>query len=104
VTLALAEQGNSSSTSAPNSPRPLSVDAPQDNTTTQEYTETTASIPEELREASGHDTPAQGLKEWEQQETQAVRETLARREPREDELVIDEGVVEIQQLEEVRGK
>jgi hypothetical protein len=99
--LALVEQGNPSSTSAPSSPRPRLADAPQVNAMTQECTETTSSRPEQQREASRLGTPAQG---WKQQESQAIGETLACWEPREDELVVGEGGLEMQQQEEVRGK
>jgi hypothetical protein len=90
---------NSSSTCAPSSPRPHSVDAPYNKINTQEHTETTGSRPEELRDASRHGTPAQGLEDWEQQGTQAVGET-----PREDDLMDNGDGVDMQQQEEVRGK
>jgi hypothetical protein len=66
---------------------------------TQEHTKTTGSRPEELRDASRHGTPAQGFEDWEQQGTQAVRET-----PREDDLMDNGDGVDMQQQEEVRGK
>ncbi|KAE8440871.1 hypothetical protein EG329_006358 [Mollisiaceae sp. DMI_Dod_QoI] len=71
--LALAEQGNSPSASAPTPSRPRSVEAPQDEIQSRERTETTGSRPEELQDASRHGT-AQGLEEWERQETEMVAE------------------------------
>jgi hypothetical protein len=76
--LALIEQGNSSSASAPTSPRPHSAEAPQDETQSRERTETTTGskpeeLQEELQDVSRHGT-AQGLEEWEQQETEVVVE------------------------------
>ena len=93
VSLALAEQVNSSSASAPSSPRTRSVEAPQGEIMCRERTETTGSKPEELQDTSRHGTPAQGLEEWEQRETQVVVETLGRRELREGELVGEGGGV-----------
>lgn len=104
LTLALGEQGNPSSTRAPSSPRSRLAVALQDDTTTQECTEITISGREELQEASRYGTPAQGLEEWAQQETQVAGETLAQRDPQEEELVVDGGEVDMQQQEEVRGK
>lgn len=92
--LALVEQVNSSSASAPSSPRPRSVDAPQDEIRGREGTETIGSRPEELRDASRHGTPAQGREEWEQQETQVVVETLGKMELREEALVGEGGGVD----------
>jgi hypothetical protein len=104
LTLALVEQGNPSSASVPSFPYSRSADAPQHNTTTQERTEITVSSREELGEASPYSAPAQGLQEWEQQETQVAGETLGDREPREEELGVDGGEVQMQQQEDVRGK
>jgi hypothetical protein len=56
--LALVEQVNSSSASAPSSLCPRSVKAPQDEIKSRERTETTSSRLEELRDASRHSTPA----------------------------------------------
>jgi hypothetical protein len=103
VALALLEEANSSSTSAPSSPR-HSVDPPQDKINTQEHTETAGSRPEELRDATRHGTPSQGLEEWKQQETQVVGGSLARRELREEELAGDVGGAEMQQQKEIRGE
>ncbi|CZR65235.1 uncharacterized protein PAC_15135 [Phialocephala subalpina] len=71
--LALSEQGNSPSASAPTPSRPRSVEAPQDEIQSRERTETTGSRPEELQDASPHGT-AQGLEEWEQRETEVAAE------------------------------
>lgn len=49
--LALEEQVDSSSASAPGSSNPRLVDAPQDETQSRENTETTGSRPGELRDA-----------------------------------------------------
>jgi hypothetical protein len=71
--LALIEQGNLSSASAPTSLRPRSVEAQQVEIHSQEHTETTGSRPEELQDTSRHGT-AQSLEEWEQLETEEVVE------------------------------
>ena len=102
--LALVEQVDSSSPSTPSSPRPRSVEAPQDEIKSRERTETTGSRPEELRDASRHGTPAQGLEEWEQRETRMVVEKLGRRELWEEELVGEAGGVAMQQQEELAGQ
>jgi hypothetical protein len=101
--LALVEQVNSSSASAPSSPRPRSVQASQDESKSRESTEITGSRPEELRDTSRHGTPAQGLEEWEQRETRVV-ETPGRSEPRGGELVGEAGGVAMQQQEELEGQ
>jgi hypothetical protein len=75
--LALKEQQvESSSASTPTSPIPRSVEAPPDETQSQERTKTTGSRPEELQDTSRHGT-AQGLEEWELQETEVVVEGAA---------------------------
>lgn len=58
-----------------NSPRPNSVEAPPDESQNREYIEIINSRPEELRGASRYSIIAQGLEEWEQQETQVVVQT-----------------------------
>jgi hypothetical protein len=58
--LAFLEQGNSSSASAPTSPCPRSVEAPQDEIQSRERTDTTGKRLEELQNTSRHGT-AQGL-------------------------------------------
>jgi hypothetical protein len=78
------QQVESSSAGTPTSPSPRSAEAPQDETQIRERTENTGSRPEELQDTSRHGT-AQGLEEWEQQET---------------EVVVEGGVVAIQQQEE----
>ena len=69
--LALEEQVKSSSASAPTSPSPRSVEAPQDEIQSRERSEATGSRPEELQEVSRHGT-AQGLEEWEHRESEVV--------------------------------
>ncbi|KAF8846493.1 hypothetical protein BDZ45DRAFT_454874 [Acephala macrosclerotiorum] len=71
--LALEEQGNSSSASAPTSSHPRSVEALQDEIQSRERSETPGSRPEELQDASRHGT-AQGLEEWGRRETEVVVE------------------------------
>jgi hypothetical protein len=71
--LALAEQGNSPSGSAPTPSRPCSVEVLQNEIQSRERTETTGSRPKKLQDASRHST-AQGLGEWKQQETEMVAE------------------------------
>ncbi|KAF8847684.1 hypothetical protein BDZ45DRAFT_754641 [Acephala macrosclerotiorum] len=71
--LALEEQGNSSSASAPTSSHPRSVEAPQDEIQSRERSETPGSRPEELQDTSRYDT-AQGLEEWGRRETEVVVE------------------------------
>ena len=80
---------NSSSACAPVSPHHRLVEAPQDKIQSRERTESTGSRPEEPRDASRHDTPAQAFKEWEL---------------REEELVGEAGGVEMQQQEEIAGQ
>jgi len=70
------------------SPTPRSVDAPGNDTQSRERTETTSSRPEELQDTSRHGT-AQGLEEWEQQET---------------EVVVEGGAVAMQQQEELAAQ
>lgn len=87
--LALEEQQvESSSAGTPTSPSPRSVEAPQDETQSRDRTETTGSRPEELQDTSRHGT-AQGLEEWEQQET---------------EVVVEGGAVAMQQQEELAAQ
>ncbi|KAL2063229.1 hypothetical protein VTL71DRAFT_5033 [Oculimacula yallundae] len=57
------------SAGTPTSPSPRSAEAPPDGIQSREYTETTSSRPEELQDTSGNGT-AQGLREWELQETE----------------------------------
>lgn len=102
--LALVEQVNSSSASAPSSPRLRSVEASQDESLSQERTETTASRPDEPRDASRHGTPAQGLEKWEQLETRVAAEPLGRRDLQEEELVGEVGGVEMQPQEDLAGQ
>jgi hypothetical protein len=99
--LALLEQVKLLSASALNSPRPSSVEAPPDESQSRECTEITSSRPEEPRGASRQGTPAQGLEEWEQKETQVVVQTLGRSELGEEELAREAGGVEMQQQEEL---
>jgi hypothetical protein len=68
--LALIEQGDLLSASVLTSPSPHSVEAPQDEIRSREHSETTGGRPEELRDASQRGTPAQGLEEWEQRESE----------------------------------
>jgi hypothetical protein len=87
--LALKEQQvESSSTGTSTSPSPRSAEAPQDETQIRERAENTGSRPEELQDTSRHGT-AQGLEEWEQQET---------------EVVVEGGVVAMQQQEELAAQ
>jgi hypothetical protein len=87
--LALEEQQvESSSAGTPTSPRPRSVEAPPDETQSRERTKTTGSRPEELQDTSRHGT-AQGLEEWELQET---------------EVVVKGGAVAMQQQEELAAQ
>ncbi|KAH6704184.1 hypothetical protein BKA61DRAFT_183702 [Leptodontidium sp. MPI-SDFR-AT-0119] len=70
--LALEEQHvESSSAGTPTPLSPRSVEAPPDETQSRERTETTGSRPEELQDTSRYGT-AQGLEEWELQETEVV--------------------------------
>ncbi|KAH7305407.1 hypothetical protein BKA65DRAFT_202246 [Rhexocercosporidium sp. MPI-PUGE-AT-0058] len=72
--LALEElQVESSSAGTPTSPSPRSAEAPPDGIQSRECTETTSSRPEELQDTSRNGT-AQGLEEWELQETEVVVE------------------------------
>jgi hypothetical protein len=71
--LALVEQVDLLSTSAPSLPCPRLVEASQDEVKSRERTETTSSRPEDLRDVSRHVT-GQGLEEWEQRETEVVVE------------------------------
>jgi len=57
--LALEEQVKSSSASAPTSPSPRSVEAPQDEIQSRERSEATGSRPEELQEVCRHGTAQQ---------------------------------------------
>jgi hypothetical protein len=87
--LALEEQQvESSSAGTLTSLSPRSVETPQDETQSRERTETTGSRPEELQDTSRHST-AQGLEEWEQQET---------------EVVVEGGAVAMQQQEELAAQ
>jgi hypothetical protein len=87
--LALKEQQvESSSAGTPTSPSPRSAEALQDETRVRERAENTGSRLEELQDTSRHGT-AQGLEEWEQQET---------------EVVVEGGVVAIQQQEELAAQ
>ena len=89
LVLALEEQQvESSSAGTLTSPSPCSAGAPQDETQIRERTENTSRRPEELQDTSRHGT-AQGLKEWEQQET---------------EVVVEGGAVAIQQQEELTAQ
>ncbi|RDL30462.1 uncharacterized protein BP5553_10340 [Venustampulla echinocandica] len=85
--LALVEQVNSSATSAPGSPILVWSRHHRTRSKVKEWTDPTGSRPEELRDASRYGTPAQGLEELEQRETQVAVETLERRELQEDELI-----------------
>jgi hypothetical protein len=87
--LALKKQRvESLSAGTPTSPRPRSVEAPHDETQSREHTETTSSRLEELQNTSRHGA-AQGLEEWEQQET---------------EVVVEGGAVAMQQQEELAAQ
>ena len=71
--LALGEQQvKSSSAGTPTSPSPRSAEASQDEIQSRERSEATGSRPEELQDACRHGTPAQGLEEWEQRESEVV--------------------------------
>jgi hypothetical protein len=65
------QEVESPSAGTPTSPSPRSVEAPQSEIQSREHTETTGSRPEELQNVSRHGT-ADGLEEWEQQETEVV--------------------------------
>jgi len=87
--LALGEQQvKSSSAGTPTSPSPRSAEASQDEIQSRERSETTGSRPEELQDACRHGTPAQGLEEWEQRESEVV-------------FVVEGGGVAMQQQEEL---
>lgn len=84
--LALEEQQvESSSAGKPTSPSPRSVEAPPDETQSRERT---GCRPEELQDTSRHGT-AQGLEEWELQETGVV---------------VEGGAVAMQQQEELAAQ
>jgi hypothetical protein len=101
--LALVEQVNSSSASAPGSPcPPRSVEASQDESQSRKRSEATGSRPEDLRDASRYGTSDQGL-ECEQRENRVVVKIAGGREQQEEELVELVGEVgggEMQQDEE----
>ena len=69
-------QVESSSAGTPTSPSPRSAEAPPGEIQSREYTETTTSRPEELQDTSRNGT-AQGLEDWELQETNVVSEVGA---------------------------
>jgi hypothetical protein len=62
-------------TGTPTSPSPHPAKAPQDEIQSREYSETTGSRPEELRDACQRGILAQGH-EWEQRETSVAVESL----------------------------
>jgi hypothetical protein len=88
VDWALVEHVQSTPANASGSPCPHLAEAPQDEIRSGGYTEA-GSRPEEQRDTSRHDTPAQGL-HWEQQIPQGVMETQ-RMELQEEELAVGDG-------------
>ncbi|KAG4430451.1 hypothetical protein IFR05_014059 [Cadophora sp. M221] len=106
--LALEElQVESSSAGIPTSPSPRSAEAPPDGIQSRECTETTSSRPKELQDTSRNGT-AQGLEEWELQETEVEVEggPLAMQQQKElgDPDVGDQDLVEVVDADDLEDK